>query len=343
MPGDPTDVLSSARNRFTGLVTRVQVDGVMAQVDIQSGPHRVVSLMSAEAVRELNLEPGSLAVAVVKATTVIVETPRDDHAPHIAHRPGRCGRRRPRPHRLRVRNTAPAATPSETDAAATPSGSLTISAAASLAAAFDELAAEFEAAHPEVDVLPISYDGSSTLATQIIEGARVDVFASADEKNMQKVVDAGLASDPEPFATNVLTLVVPTGSPGGVTGLADLAKPDLNVVLCAAEVPCGAASATLLQNAGVTASVDSYEQNVTAVLTKVASGEADAGLVYVTDAATTTDVERVDTPAADAVVNTYPLVALNGAANPEAASAFVAFVLSDRGQQVLSALGFGAP
>lgn len=240
-------------------------------------------------------------------------------------------------------DTAPAATPSETDAAATPSGSLTISAAASLAAAFDELAAEFEAAHPEVDVLPISYDGSSTLATQIIEGARVDVFASADEKNMQKVVDAGLASDPEPFATNVLTLVVPTGNPGGVTGLADLAKPDLNVVLCAAEVPCGAASATLLQNAGVTASVDSYEQNVTAVLTKAASGEADAGLVYVTDAATTTDVERVDTPAADAVVNTYPLVALNGAANPEAASAFVAFVLSDRGQQVLSALGFGAP
>lgn len=77
VPGDPTDVLSSARNRFTGLVTRVQVDGVMAQVDIQSGPHRVVSLMSAEAVRELNLEPGSLAVAVVKATTVIVETPKD--------------------------------------------------------------------------------------------------------------------------------------------------------------------------------------------------------------------------------------------------------------------------
>ena len=159
---------------------------------------------------------------------------------------------------------------------------------------------------------------------------------------MAKVTDASLATDPEPFATNVLTLVVPSGNPGGVTGLADLANPDLDVVLCAAEVPCGAASATLLSNAGVQASVDSYEQSVTAVLTKVAGGEADAGLVYVTDAKSSTDVETVATEGADAVVNTYPIVALTGSKNPDAAAAFVAYVLSDDGQSVLRALGFGA-
>ena len=128
-----------------------------------------------------------------------------------------------------------------------------------------------------------------------------------------------------------------------MTGPADLANADLTVVLCATEVPCGAASATLLENAGVTASVDSYEQNVTAVLTKVASGEADAGLVYITDAATTDEVETVDTEAADAVVNRYPIVALTGAPDSEVAAAFVAFVLSDTGRSVLSGLGFGAP
>lgn len=222
-------------------------------------------------------------------------------------------------------------------------GELTVFAAASLKAAFDELADQFEAAHPGVSVSPISYDGSSTLATQIIEGASVDVFASADEKNMQKVVDAGLATGAALFATNVLTLVTPAGNPADITGLADLANPDLTVVLCAAEVPCGAASATLLENAGITASVDSYEQNVTAVLTKIASGEADAGLVYVTDAATTDDVDTVTTDGADEVVNRYPIVALTGAPDPEVAAAFVAFVLSDSGRAVLSGLGFGAP
>ncbi|MCT9820900.1 molybdate ABC transporter substrate-binding protein [Microbacterium sp. W1N] len=237
----------------------------------------------------------------------------------------------------------PAPAPSSTPTAAGPTGELTVFAAASLATAFDELAAQFEQAHPGLDVLPISYDGSSTLATQLIEGAPADVFASADEKNMQKVVDADVATGPELFATNVLTLVVPAGNPAGISGLDDLAAADRTVVLCAAEVPCGAASATLLQNAGVTPSVDSYEQNVTAVLTKVAAGEADAGLVYVTDAATTDDVETVDTPGADAVVNRYPIVALDAAPNPEAAAAFVAFVRGPEGRAVLTGLGFGSP
>lgn len=222
-------------------------------------------------------------------------------------------------------------------------GDLTIFAAASLKAAFDELATRFEEQYPSVEVQPVSYDGSSTLATQLIEGAAADVFASADEHNMAKVTDTGLAADAELFATNTLVLVTPAGNPAAVAGLADLADPALNVVLCAAEVPCGAAADTLLENQGVTASVDSFEQNVTAVLTKVATGEADAGLVYVTDAATTDDVESVATEGADAVVNRYPIVALDGAADAEIADAFIAFVLSDAGQAVLSELGFGAP
>lgn len=240
---------------------------------------------------------------------------------------------------------APDPAPSASEEPAVPQleGSLTVFAAASLKGAFDELAARFAEEHPGLEVLPIGYDGSSTLATQIIEGAPVDVFASADERNMAKVVDADLAADPALFASNTLTLVVPSGNPGGVTGLADLADPDLVVVLCAVEVPCGAASATLLEGAGVAPSVDSHEQNVTAVLTKVAAGEADAGLVYVTDAATTTEVEPLATPGAEAVVNRYPIVALDAAPNADAARAFVAFVLSPEGRAVLESFGFAGP
>jgi molybdate transport system substrate-binding protein len=236
-----------------------------------------------------------------------------------------------------------ATSPGTTSADPELSGELTVYAAASLQAAFDELATQFEQRHPSLEVQPLTYDGSSTLATQIVEGAPADVFASADEPNMQKVVDEGLASDPELFATNTLTLVVPAGDPGGVDGLDDLSDPDLTVVLCAAEVPCGAASATLLSRAGVKASVDSYEQNVTAVLTKVAAGEADAGLVYVTDASTTRAVDAIEVVAGEDVVNRYPIVALQDAANPRAADAFVRFVLGDEGRRVLSDLGFGAP
>lgn len=234
-------------------------------------------------------------------------------------------------------------TPAATATSSSLEGELTVFAAASLKGAFDELAGEFAQLHPDLKIAPISYDGSSTLATQIIEGAPVDVFASADEKNMTKVSDAGLAPAPALFATNTLTLVVPAGNPGGITGLADLAKPDLAVVLCAPEVPCGAASDTLLQAAGVTADVDSYEQNVTAVLTKVAAGEADAGLVYVTDAATSDTVETVATAGADAVVNRYPIAVLSDAPDAAAGQAFVDYVLSDAGRAVLTAWGFGAP
>jgi len=223
------------------------------------------------------------------------------------------------------------------------SGDLTIYAAASLGTAFDELATTFEQQHPGVDVKPIVYDGSSTLATQLIEGAPADVFASADEKNMQKVVDAGLADGPRLFASNTLVIAVPKGDPGGVQSLEDLADPDLTVVLCAPEVPCGAASQTLLANQGVAVTPASLEQNVTAVLTKVASGDADAGLVYATDVRENADVESFVPAGASDVVNHYPIVSLTDAAGPAIAAAFVDFVLSSEGQEVLARLGFGGP
>ena len=239
--------------------------------------------------------------------------------------------------------TAEAGGGEASDAPSEVSGELRIFAAASLGNAFDELATEFEQRHPDVDVLPISYDGSSTLATQIIEGAPADVFASADESSMQKVVDAGMAADPALFASNTLVIAVPAGNPAGVTGIGDLADPSLTVVLCAPEVPCGAASIALLDANDVTASAAGVEQNVTAVLTKVAAGEADAGLVYATDVLDRSDVEPVDAAGAEDVVNRYPVAALTEAADPAAAAAFVEFVLSVDGRAVLDRFGFGAP
>lgn len=223
------------------------------------------------------------------------------------------------------------------------SGSLTIFAAASLKAAFDEIATEFEAENPGVTIAPITYDGSSTLVTQITQGAAVDVFASADEANMKKLTDAGLASGPTLFASNSLVVAVPTGNPANVTTLADLGRSDVTVVICAPEVPCGAASKTLLANEGVAVTPVSLEQNVTAVLTKVAADEADAGLVYATDVKTRTDVESFVPDGAADVVNRNPIVALKDSQNPDAAQAFVDFVLGAKGQAVLLGLGFGTP
>ncbi|MDL9979502.1 molybdate ABC transporter substrate-binding protein [Microbacterium sp. ASV49] len=237
---------------------------------------------------------------------------------------------------------APAASPSKTADAL--SGDLTVYAAASLSGAFDELAKEFGAAHPGVTVKPITYDGSSTLATQLIGGAPADVFASADQKNMAKITDAKLAGTPTNFATNVMEIATAPGNPKGFTDLASLTKPGATVVVCAPAVPCGSAAQTLLKNAGVTLTPASEEQNVTAVLAKVKSGDADAGLVYVTDVkAAGSAVTGVPIAGADAATNVYPISALTNAPNPKAAAAFVAFVAGPEGQAVLKKFGFGAP
>lgn len=223
-------------------------------------------------------------------------------------------------------------------------GTLRVYAAASLRTAFDDLTAEFATDHPGVDVKPVVYDGSSVLATQIIEGAPADVFASADQRTMAGVVDAGQTDGtPVPFATNTLVIIVPRGNPARVTGLSSLAESGVSVVTCAAAVPCGAATQKLFSAAGVSVTPVSTEQNVTAVLTKIAAGAADAGLVYRTDAASSPDVETVAAQGAKQVVNTYPIASLRGAGDPAVARAFVELVTGPRGRAVLDGLGFGAP
>ncbi len=218
------------------------------------------------------------------------------------------------------------------------SGTVTVFAAASLTDTFPVIAHEFEAQHPDVTVV-LNFAGSSALATQISEGAPVDVFAAASPSTMDAIGD--LAIDPTVFATNTLEIATPAGNPGKVTGLADFANADLAIALCAVEVPCGAASKSVLDNAGVVPSVDTYEQDVKAVLTKVALGEVDAGLVYRTDVLAAGDaVDGIDVDEAATAIGSYPIAAIT---DSDVAAAFVAFVLSDAGQQVLSDAGFGAP
>lgn len=221
-------------------------------------------------------------------------------------------------------------------------GTLTVFAAASLKAAFTDVAVKFEAANPGTDVR-LSFAGSADLVTQISQGAPADVFASADTRNMDTLKAEGLVDgEPRDFATNTLTIVVPPGNPAGVTGFQDLAKDGIKVVACASQVPCGAAAQSLEQETGTMLSPASEETSVTDVMGKVTSGEADAGLVYITDVKTAgAKVEEIAFPEAANAVNTYPIAGVKGARNKPAADAFVEFVLSADGQAALASAGFG--
>lgn len=228
-------------------------------------------------------------------------------------------------------------------AAPTSGTTVTVLAAASLTDALDEAAAAFTAEHPEVEIA-VSYGGSSALAEQLVSGAPADVFFSADEATMQTVVDAGLTADPEVLLANTLQLVVPAGNPADVGGLADLTDPGLVVALCDPSVPCGSAAARLLALAGVTASVDTFEDDARATLTKVALGEVDAALVYRTDVLEAGDaVEGIEVPEAGEVVNRYPIALLTEAPNPGPARAFIDFLRSAAGREVFERAGFVAP
>ncbi len=223
-------------------------------------------------------------------------------------------------------------------------GTVTVYAAASLKKSFDAIAAEFQQAHPESKV-QLSYDGSSTLVAQLTGGAPADVFASADEKSMKKVTEAKLASgDPTLLASNTLQIAVAPGNPKKIAGLEDLAKSGVVTVLCASEVPCGSAAHVALDAARVTVRPASEEQNVSAVLTKVATGEADGGLVYRTDVSGSAGrVEGVDFPESSKAVNRYSIVALKAATNAAGAKAFVDLVTGPEGQKVLARFGFARP
>lgn len=218
---------------------------------------------------------------------------------------------------------------------------LTVFAAASLTDTFTRLAEEFEKDHPGVKVTT-SFGGSSDLVAQIEDGAPADVFASADTKNMDKLGD--LATDPQDFASNTLEIATPPGNPAEITGFQDLAQDGTKVVVCAVEVPCGSATAEMEEKTGVDIEPVSEEQSVSDVLAKVTSGDADAGLVYVTDVTAAGDtVTGVEFEESDQVVNTYPITALDGADDADLAQEFVDLVLSETGQKVLSDAGFGQP
>lgn len=226
----------------------------------------------------------------------------------------------------------------------TVSGEVVVFAASSLSEAFTEIGDAFETAHPDASVT-LNFAASSELVAQIIEGAPADVYASADLANMAKLTDARVnAADPVTFATNRSEIVVAEGNPLGIDSVSHLADPDLVVVLCSPEAPCGGYARQILDRAGVEVTPASYEQNVKAVVTKIRLGEADAGIAYTTDVTAAGDeVDGVPIPAAQNVVAEYPVVVTTEATNPAGGNAFVDLVLSDAGREILASHGFSSP
>jgi len=224
---------------------------------------------------------------------------------------------------------------------------LTIFAAASLTEAFSELVSVFEISHPEVDVM-LSFAGSNTLRAQIEQGAQADVFASANTQEMDSLAQIGLVNMDgiHIFSSNKLVIVTPENNPAEITTFEDLAHPDLKLVLAAEEVPVGRYARLMLDNAGqefktqVLENVVSNESTVKQVLAKVQLGEADAGIVYASDAASAPDLPVIDIPPEMNVLAEYPIATLRDTPNPELADAFVDFVLSTEGQPILQKWGF---
>lgn len=228
-----------------------------------------------------------------------------------------------------------------TDASTPESTTLTVFAAASLNAAFPRIAAEvFEPANPGVEV-SFSFEGSSTLVDQIQNGAPADVFASADQRNMDKVLDSGDVEASEIFTTNVLTLITPADNPAGVTGLDDSLQ-GAKVIKCHSEVPCGHLTDQVLAEAGIDLTPVSEEQKVTDVRGKIESGEGDAGFVYLTDAIAAGDKVAI-IPIDVKGVNEYPIAVVKESANAELAQKFLDAVMSEAGQAILAEYGFTIP
>jgi molybdate transport system substrate-binding protein len=241
-------------------------------------------------------------------------------------------------------NTAGEATNTVPTAPAELNGAITVFAAASLTATFTELGSRFEQWNPGANV-DFSFAGSSSLATQVIEGAPADVFAAADAATMHDVGDARLLDgEPVTFATNTLAIAVPAGNPASVGSFADLARRGVRTVICAPQVPCGAATSAVQKRTGTTLTPVSEELSVVDVLGKVSSGEADAGVVYITDVkAAGSLVESVPFPEARSEVNQYAIAQLVGSTQGALGRAFIDFVTGEIGREVLEAAGFGAP
>jgi molybdate transport system substrate-binding protein len=226
--------------------------------------------------------------------------------------------------------------PSSSTASTQPAltGGITVLAASSLTNGFTALGAAFEGEHPGTKVT-FSFGSSSDLETQIEQGAPADVFASADQKNMDKLVAAQAnGGAPVDFAKNKLAIAVEKGNPKGISTLADLAKSGLVVVLCDPSVPCGKFADEVLANAKVVVTPKSREASVKATLSKVELGEADAAIVYVSDVASSGKVDGVSIPDDVNVVTTLPIATVKGSKNAALAQAWVDFVVAHQGELV---------
>jgi molybdate transport system substrate-binding protein len=227
--------------------------------------------------------------------------------------------------------------------ASSSTGTITVFAAASLTESFTQLGKKFEAAHPG-DTVKFSFGPSSGLAEQITSGAPADVFASAAPANMDQVVSAGDASSPQNFAKNVMEVATPPNNPGKVSSVNDLAKTSVKVALCQPQVPCGVVAAEVFKNAGIAVKPVTLQPDVKSVLTQVETGNVDAGMVYVTDVQTAgSKVKGVTISASDNASTLYPIATINSSKHKSEAQAFMNYVLSPAGQQVLAAAGFEKP
>ena len=219
---------------------------------------------------------------------------------------------------------------------------ITVFAAASLTEAFTQIGTDFEA--KSGSAVTFNFGSSSTLATQINQGAPANVFAAANPTTMKTVTDAGGADTAVDFVSNTLQIAVPTGNPGKITGLRDFADESKTIAICAPQVPCGAAAVNVFAAAKITPKPDTLEADVKATLAKVAADEVDAALVYRTDViAASDDVEGIEFPESGQAVNTYPIAVLTESKTADVAQAFVDHVLSPEGQAVLQKAGFAQP
>jgi len=228
---------------------------------------------------------------------------------------------------------------------------LTVYAAASLTDAFTEIGEAFEAEQPGVTVV-FNFAGSQNLRTQIEQGAPVDVFASANTREMDTLMSQGFVAEdaPKTFLTNQLVVILPQGNPAGITSLEDLSNPDLKLVFAAEEVPAGRYARQVLENLNsmfgvdyrdrVLANVVSNEDNIRQAVTKVQLGEADASIVYVSDAVAVPELQRIMIPVEVNVIAEYPVAPVIGSANSEWANDFIAYILSPDGQATLEKWGF---
>lgn len=216
---------------------------------------------------------------------------------------------------------------------------LTVFAAASLQPAFDLIAGKVKSQYEITTTF--NYAGTQTLTSQLTQGAQADVFASADVAHMTTAQNAGLiAGSSQVFVHNRLEIAVEKSNPKGIHSLADLARPGLTIVLADPSVPAGKYAQQALAKAGVTVHPASLEPQVTGVLSKVAFGEADAGIVYVSDIVTSGKVSGIAIPDSQNVIADYPIAMLSGAQNKTGADAFVKYVLSSQGQAILVGAGF---